>query len=59
MTDFQFWFYVGMVLFLTLMAGLMSGLTLGLMSLDSVELEVGMVCGVDPGLCLESRLNGL
>lgn len=38
---FLFWYYVAMVVFLILMAGLMSGLTLGLMSLDSVDLEVG------------------
>lgn len=34
------WLYVAMCLFLTLMAGLMSGMTLGLLSLDKVELEV-------------------
>ncbi|KFM26096.1 Protein MAM3 [Auxenochlorella protothecoides] len=37
---FLFWYYVAMVVFLILMAGLMSGLTLGLMSLDSVDLEI-------------------
>ncbi|KAK2079293.1 hypothetical protein QBZ16_002984 [Prototheca wickerhamii] len=40
LTEFQFWLYVSMVIFLTLIAGLMSGLTLGLMSIDSVELEI-------------------
>ena len=43
MTEFQFWLYVSMVIFLTLIAGLMSGLTLGLMSIDSVELEVRLL----------------
>ena len=43
LTEFQFWLYVSMVIFLTLIAGLMSGLTLGLMSIDSVELEVRLL----------------
>jgi hypothetical protein len=38
--DFVFSLYVCISLFLVCMAGLMSGLTLGLMSLDMVELEV-------------------
>ena len=33
-------FYIGISIGLTLMAGLMSGLTLGLMSMDHVDLEV-------------------
>ncbi|GIL60818.1 hypothetical protein Vafri_15336 [Volvox africanus] len=37
---FLFTLYICISLFLVLMAGLMSGLTLGLMSLDTVELEV-------------------
>lgn len=37
---FLFAVYLGISLVLVLMAGLMSGLTLGLMSLDMVELEV-------------------
>ncbi|GLJ12927.1 hypothetical protein SUGI_0200670 [Cryptomeria japonica] len=36
----KFWIYVGICLFLVLFAGLMSGLTLGLMSLSLVDLEV-------------------
>lgn len=35
--------YLCLSVFLVLMAGLMSGLTLGLMSLDQVDLEVGML----------------
>ncbi len=38
--DFLFTLYICISLFLVMMAGLMSGLTLGLMSLDLVELEV-------------------
>ncbi|GFR50492.1 hypothetical protein Agub_g12757 [Astrephomene gubernaculifera] len=38
--DFLFTLYICISLFLVVMAGLMSGLTLGLMSLDTVELEV-------------------
>ncbi|KAG2489018.1 hypothetical protein HYH03_012456 [Edaphochlamys debaryana] len=38
--DFSFTLYISISLFLVCMAGLMSGLTLGLMSLDTVELEV-------------------
>ena len=34
------WLYVLAAVFMTLMSGVMSGLTLGLLSLDSVELEV-------------------
>lgn len=40
--DFLFTLYICISLFLVCMAGLMSGLTLGLMSLDTVELEVRM-----------------
>ena len=47
--DFLFSLYVCISLFLVLMAGLMSGLTLGLMSLDMVELEVRRRC--DGGVC--------
>lgn len=36
-----FWTYVGVSMALVCMAGLMSGLTLGLMSLDELDLEVG------------------
>lgn len=39
--EFLFTLYICISLFLVVMAGLMSGLTLGLMSLDTVELEVG------------------
>ncbi|GFR41206.1 hypothetical protein Agub_g1876, partial [Astrephomene gubernaculifera] len=39
-TPFENWTYVVACLFLTLFAGIMSGLTLGLLSLDTVELEV-------------------
>lgn len=39
-----FWTYLGVSIGLVSMAGLMSGLTLGLMSLDELDLEV---CRVD------------
>lgn len=39
-THLRFWFFLLFSVALTLLAGLMSGLTLGLMSLDTVELEV-------------------
>ena len=37
-----FWTYLGVSIALVAMAGLMSGLTLGLMSLDELDLEVGL-----------------
>jgi len=40
MSDADFLFFIFTAVGLTVMAGLMSGLTLGLMSLDSVDLEV-------------------
>lgn len=43
--EFVFALYVCVSLVLVLIAGLMSGLTLGLMSLDMVELEVRDICG--------------
>lgn len=36
----QFWTYVGISIALVAMAGMASGLTLGLMSLDEIDLEV-------------------
>lgn len=42
----MFWTYLGVSIALVAMAGLMSGLTLGLMSLDELDLEVGVRCGV-------------
>lgn len=39
-TDVQFWVYLIMYLVLVLFAGLMSGLTMGLLSLDILSLEV-------------------
>jgi hypothetical protein len=39
-TDLEKTIYVVVACFLVLIAGLMSGLTLGLMSLDQVDLEV-------------------
>ncbi|KAI3752992.1 hypothetical protein L2E82_25035 [Cichorium intybus] len=38
--EYQFFLHVGIIAFLVLFAGLMSGLTLGLMSLSLVDLEV-------------------
>lgn len=43
--DTLFWIYLGTYVFLMLFAGLMSGLTLGLLSLDSNQLEVLQVAG--------------
>jgi hypothetical protein len=40
----QFWTYVGISIALVAMAGLASGLTLGLMSLDEIDLEVCCCC---------------
>jgi metal transporter CNNM len=37
----EWWTYLGISAGLVLMAGMMSGLTLGLMSLDEVDMEVG------------------
>lgn len=39
-SPFLFWVYLGVSIALVTMAGLMSGLTLGLMSLDELDLEV-------------------
>lgn len=36
----NFWIHIAVIVFLVLFAGLMSGLTLGLMSLSLVDLEV-------------------
>ena len=36
----QFWFYLGMSVLLVLLAGVFSGLTLGLLSLDEMNLKV-------------------
>ena len=38
--SFDFWFTIGVCLFLTLMAGLMSGLTVGMMGIDHLVLEM-------------------
>lgn len=42
-----FWTYLGVSIALVTMAGLMSGLTLGLMSLDELDLEVGVETAAD------------
>ena len=39
--------YIGISIGLTILAGLMSGLTLGLMSMDHVDLEVGLLARHD------------
>lgn len=36
----EFWIYLGIYVFLTLFAGMMSGLTMGLLSLDKTQLEI-------------------
>lgn len=36
--------YVGISVGLTVLAGLMSGLTLGLMSMDDVDLQASILC---------------
>lgn len=43
MPEWLFWTYAGISAALVAMAGLMSGLTLGLMSLDEIDLEVRAV----------------
>ena len=45
--------YLCISIFLVLMAGLMSGLTLGLMSLDQVDLEV-RVCSQPGTICKQA-----
>lgn len=45
--DEMFTLYCSVVAVLVLIAGLMSGLTLGLMSLDTLDLEVGSLCAFD------------
>ena len=45
--DEVFTFYCSIVAVLVLVAGLMSGLTLGLMSLDTLDLEVCSLCPSD------------
>lgn len=40
LSEWLFWTYAGISAALVAMAGLMSGLTLGLMSLDEIDLEV-------------------
>jgi hypothetical protein len=44
----EWWTYLGISAALVLMAGLMSGLTLGLMSLDEVDMEVGSPIAPQP-----------
>jgi len=46
--DYYFWIYLGIYILLTLGAGLMSGLTLGLLSLDALSLEILMRAGIEP-----------
>lgn len=43
LTDEQWFLYISIVVGLVLLAGLMSGLTLGLMSMDVLDMEVGHV----------------
>eukprot|EP00878_Enallax_costatus_P027684 GHUV01029827.1.p1 GENE.GHUV01029827.1~~GHUV01029827.1.p1 ORF type:complete len:584 (+),score=81.51 GHUV01029827.1:159-1910(+) len=45
--EWLFWTYAGISAALVMMAGLMSGLTLGLMSLDEIDLEVLKRSGTD------------
>jgi hypothetical protein len=45
--SFEWWAYAGISCFLVLFAGIMSGLTLGLMSLGLVELEILQRSGTD------------
>lgn len=48
MPEWLFWTYAGISAALVTMAGLMSGLTLGLMSLDEIDLEVRPVPNSQP-----------
>ena len=42
-----FWICVGVSIFLTCFAGIMSGLTVGLLSIDTLELEMKLIHGTD------------
>lgn len=57
MPEWLFWTYLGISAALVGMAGLMSGLTLGLMSLDEIDLEV-CVLHSKSSLNLLSSLDG-
>eukprot|EP00118_Oscarella_pearsei_P007142 m.33838 g.33838 ORF g.33838 m.33838 type:complete len:481 (+) comp31920_c0_seq1:250-1692(+) len=45
--DASFWIYLGVYVFLVLMAGIMSGLTMGLLSLDLLTLKILKSSGTD------------
>jgi hypothetical protein len=55
LTPLAFWLYVGLCAFLVGMAGLMSGLTLGLMSLDEVDMEVRSLSRIRAAMRLEEQ----
>lgn len=44
--EYLFILYTAVSVWLVLIAGLMSGLTLGLMSLDAIDMEVGLTVGL-------------
>lgn len=60
--EYQFFVHIGIIALLVLFAGLMSGLTLGLMSLSLVDLEVLAKSGTPKdrkyaGICLNCFLT--
>lgn len=57
LTDEQWFLYIGIVVGLVLLAGLMSGLTLGLMSIDVLDMEVGNNCQDCQKICAHGLLH--
>lgn len=51
-----FWVCLGIACFLTVYAGIMSGLTVGLLSIDTLELEMKMIHGTDEQKRLASNV---
>ncbi len=53
---YMFWVFAGTSVLLVLMAGLMSGLTLGLLSLDNVDMEVSRHSAAVMSVLVQSML---
>lgn len=47
LTTGEMWIYIGICLFLTIVAGFMSGLTVGLASIDKLDLEIKEAIGTE------------
>ena len=55
LTDEEWTMYICIVAALVLLAGLMSGLTLGLMSMDVLDMEVRALCGQCTDVTIEQQ----